>query len=204
MPRRKFQPALPKLSPALKLQPHDFLSVIELVPEGCPMSGGQAVVYWANRYGATPANDPITSKDIDFWGSRDDVKRLAQRLKRPAIFPHAYEMTVWAGAIEISIKGQTTLVWMLHTVPGLDVNQPDQAALTREIEGTELYILSPVSLVLAKLHALRHFDQEHREDRRHLLTSIACTAKYVSEMLSHQHIRLALHECERVIRVHLL
>jgi hypothetical protein len=204
MPRRKLQPALPKLSPDLKLQPHDFLSVIALVPEGCPMIGGQAVAYWANRYATTPATDPITSKDIDFWGSRDDVKTLAKRLQRPAIYPNAYEMTVWAGAIEISIKGRTTLVEMLHTVPGLDANQPEQAALTREIQGTELYILSPVSLVLAKLHALRHFDQEQREDKRHLLISIVCSAHYISELLSGKHIRLALQECERVIRVHLL
>jgi hypothetical protein len=204
MPRRKFQPALPKLSPDLKLQPHDFLSVIGLVPEGCPMIGGQAVAYWANRYGTTPANDPITSKDIDFWGSRDDVETLAKRLKRPPIFPNAYEMTVWAGAIEISIKGRNTLVEILHTVPGLDVNEPDQAALMREIQGTKLYILSPVSLVLTKLHALRNFDQEQREDKRHLLTSIVCTAEYVSELLSNKHIRLALHESERVIRAHLI
>lgn len=106
------------------------------------MIGGQAVAHWANRFGTTPTNHPITSKDIDFWGSRADVETLAKRLKRPAIFPHAYEMTVWAGAIEISIKGQTTLVEMLHTVPGLDANQPDQAAITQEIHGTELYVLS--------------------------------------------------------------
>jgi len=200
MPRRKFQPALPKLSPDLKLQPHDFLSVIRLVPDACPMIGGQAVAYWANRYSIAPANNPITSRDIDFWGSRDDVKTLAKRLNQQAVFPQAYEMTVWAGAIEIIIQGQTTLVEMLHTVPGLDVNEPDQAAVKRAIQGTELYILSPVSLVLAKLHALRNFDQEQREDKFHLMVSIACSAHYISELLSRKHIRLALRECERVIR----
>src|SRR5688572_25886759 len=169
MGRRKFQPALPKLSADLRLQPHDFLSVIRLIPEACPMIGGQAVVYWAKRYGISAANGPLTSKDIDFWGSRDDVKTLAKRLARPAIFPHAYEMTVWAGAIEISIKGQTTLIEMLHTVPGLDTNEHGQAAVKEELEGGELYILSPVSLVLAKLHALRHFDQERRADKLHLI-----------------------------------
>lgn len=204
MPRRKFQPALPRLSPDLKLQPHDFLSVIRLVPNACPMIGGQAVAYWANRYSIAPANNPITSRDIDFWGSREDVKTLAKHLNQQPIFPQAYEMTVWAGAIELSIQGQTTLVEMLHTVPGLDVNEPDQAAVKGEIQDAELYILSPVSLVLAKLHALGNFDQEQRADKLHLVVTIQCSARYISELLSREQVRVALHESERVIRAHFL
>src|SRR5687767_11170378 len=204
MSRGEFQPTLPKLSSELKLQPHDFLPILPFIPAACPMIGGQAVAYWARRYGITPGGDPITSKAIDFWGSRDDVKIVAKHLKRLAIFPHAYEMTVWAGAIEISIKGQTTLIEMLHTVPGLDTNEHDQAAVKDELEGGELYILTPISLVLAKLHALRHFDQGHRADKLHLIVSIECSARYLSELLSHEQVRPALHECERVIRAHLL
>jgi hypothetical protein len=168
------------------------------------MIGGQAVAYWARRYGITPDGDPITSKDIDFWGSRDDVKTLAKRLERLAIFPHAHEMTVWAGAVEISIKGQATLIEMLHTVPGLDTNERDQAAVKEELESSELYIFSPVSLVLAKLHALGNFDQEQRADKLHLMVIIECSARYISELLSREQTRPALHECERVIRAHLL
>jgi len=168
------------------------------------MIGGQAVAYWASRYRIAPAGDPITSKDIDFWGSREDLKTLARRLKRPPIFPEVYEMTVWSGAVEVSIAGQTTLVEMLHTVPGLDTNEPEQAAVKEQIEDTAVYILSPVSLVLSKLHALRNFDQQQREDKPHLLISIQASGHYISELLSRKHIRLALQECERLIRTHFL
>jgi len=197
---RKLKPALPKLSPDLKLRPHDFLAVLKSVPEGCPMIGGQAVAYWANRYRIVPENEPITSKDIDFWGSREDLTTLAKRLQRPPIFPESYEMTVWAGAVEILVAGKTTLVEMLHTVPGLDTNEPKQAAVKEHIEGAALYILSPVSLVLAKLHALRNFDQQQRKDKLHLLASIECAAHFISELLARKHVRLALQECERIIR----
>lgn len=202
MPPRKFKRVLPPLSPDLKFGPHDFLTVIKSVPEGCPLIGGQAVAYWANRYGIAPDNDPITSRDIDFWGSRDDLQTLAKRLERSPIFPEAYEMTVWAGAIEILIRGRITLVEMLHTVPGLDTNEPEQAAVKEQLQGRALYILSPVSLVLAKLHALRNFDQEQRQDKPHLLACIQSAAHYVSELLAGQHVRLALQECERIIAIH--
>ena len=135
---RRLKPVLPKLSPGLKLTPHDFLAILTNIPEGCAMIGGQAVAYWANRYRIAPANDPITSKDIDFWGSREDLTSLARRLNRPPIFPEAYEMTVWVGAVEISVAGETTLVEMLHTVPGLDTNEPEQAAVKEQIEGAAL------------------------------------------------------------------
>ena len=60
---RRLKPVLPKLSPGLKLTPHDFLAILTNIPEGCAMIGGQAVAYWANRYRIAPANDPITSPD---------------------------------------------------------------------------------------------------------------------------------------------
>jgi hypothetical protein len=56
-------------------RPTDFAEVLGQLPEGCPIVGGQAVVWWAERYKITPANQqPLTSEDIDFWGGRADLK----------------------------------------------------------------------------------------------------------------------------------
>ena len=63
MPPRRLKPVLPRISSDVKLRPHDFLAVLKSIPDGCPMIGGQAVAYWANRYGIAPPNDPAGGRD---------------------------------------------------------------------------------------------------------------------------------------------
>ena len=125
--------------------------------------GGQAVAWWAAKYGVTvgPGHGPalLTSVDIDFWGGRDDLTELAKGLGRKPIFPSQYEMTVWVGAIELQIQGEKTLAEFLHTIPGLDTNDPDKASVEQEYQAHSvrkiIQVLTPVSLVLVKLHAVR-------------------------------------------------
>lgn len=202
MRTRKLKPVLPTLDKDLRLRPDDFRAVLEKIPKDCPLVGGQAVAWWANRYDIRPDGQEVTSRDIDFWGSREDLEVLARRLKRPPIWPNAYEMTVWVGAVELSIGGKKSLAEMIHTVPGLDTNEPGQASVLEKIAGRKLSVLSPVSLVLAKLHALRHFDQTERQDRIHLIVVLEACQSYFRELLGAGQVRVALHEVERLIRVH--
>ena len=65
-------------------------------PDGVPyvLIGGQAVNYWAERYLAVePAlrkRLPFTSEDIDFQGSRDDVRYIAEQLKLAPVYPQKW------------------------------------------------------------------------------------------------------------------
>ena len=119
-----------------RLTPSDFSEVIAALPEGCPLVGGQAVAWWANRYEIhirlAGKLEPITSGDIDFWGDRDALKELARKLNTRPVFPNSYEMTVWTGAIPLEIDGKKTLAEFLHTIPGLDTNDPDVASVEQE------------------------------------------------------------------------
>ena len=52
----------PGVTKSLKFSPSDFAAVIAHLPEGCPLVGGQAVAWWAARYGLTgQGGEPITS-----------------------------------------------------------------------------------------------------------------------------------------------
>jgi hypothetical protein len=182
----------------------DFAEVIASVPENCPLIGGQAVAWWAARYGLGEGKGAvITSADIDFWGDRRDLIALARALERRAVFPHEYEMTVWVGAIPLTIHGKKTLVEFLHTVPGLDTNDPVKAAVKQQYRAKSLKrtipVLSPVSLVMAKLHALRHFKQDAREDEFHLKISLQSSRGFLMELLEQREIRHLLWNCERLI-----
>jgi len=59
-----------------RFRPRDFADVLAQLPPGCPLVGGQAVAWWAERYGITRGHEPITRSVI----SRDP--RSARRLKR--------------------------------------------------------------------------------------------------------------------------
>jgi hypothetical protein len=114
-------------------------------------------------------------------------------------------MTLLVGAIEFTVAGKKTTLEILHAVPGLDSNNPMTAAVPEKIKTTDreqtLLVLSPVSLVLVKLHALRHFPQEDRQDLAHLRVSLAASRAFITEALK-QSARLALWNCNRLIDIH--
>jgi len=191
---------------AARLAPGDFSEVIAHLPEECPVIGGQAVAWWAARYQLMgDKGEVITSADIDFWGSRDDLKKMAKGLRRKAIFPDEYEMTVWVGAIQLNIQGLKTVAEFLHTVPGLDTNDPSKASVEAQFAAGSvrkvILILSPVSCVIAKLHCLRHFQQDQREDELHLRISLVASHRFLTELLGQHEIRRVLWNCERIIAV---
>jgi hypothetical protein len=115
-------------------------------------------------------------------------------------------MTVWVGAIEITIRGKQTVVEFVHAVPGLDTNNPDNACVEQQYRNKSitksLLILSPVSLVLAKLHALRHFDQKARQDELHLKVSLEASKRFITELLGAREAKEALWNCQRLIDCH--
>jgi len=188
----------------------DYAEVIAQLPDDCPIIGGQAVAWWAKRYGISAGNNrdniEVASRDLDIWGDREELKELASRVGRKPYFPREYEMTVWTGGIELTIGADRTVVEFLHSVPGLDTTDPAKACVEQEfsVRGVNriILVLTPVSLVLAKYHALRHFDQKDRQGELHLKVCLSASREFISEMLEAREIRRALGNCERLISLH--
>jgi hypothetical protein len=181
--------------------PSDFGEVIQKVPDECPLVGGQAVAWWAQKY--CPSDKPITSSDIDFWGFKDDLDMLARALGQKTILPHQFEMTSWVGGIPLILKGEKTLVDFVNSVPGLDTFDAEKASVRQLFStGTQqkkLLVLSPVSLVLAKLYALRAFDQTGRQDELHLRVSLVTANRFIAQLLREAKIKQVLWNVERLI-----
>jgi hypothetical protein len=188
--------------------PADFWMVLRHLPESCPLIGGQAVAWWAMRYGELPQGEPVTSEDIDFWGARDDVKHVARALNLTPIFPNEYEMTVWSGGIQLEIEGKRSLADFLHTVPGLEVLSVEKASTeehyaSRDVNRT-IRVLTPVSLIMAKLHCLRHFKQEDRNDELHLRVCLKTARRFLAEALLQRNLRHVFWNIERLVAAHKL
>jgi len=196
---------LPQVDKSARLKPKDFSEILRAVPYECVLIGGQAVVWWAERYGVEMEvrgeKQDITSRDIDFWGSSADLIATAKALSAIPAFPDRREMTALAGAIGLSVAGKRTALEMLHAVPGIDSNDPFAVAMEERLDDRKLLVLSPVSLVLAKLHALRHFDQTDRQDLFHLQVSLRASELFIAEGLA-KDLRFALWNCNRLINAH--
>jgi hypothetical protein len=198
--------AMPVPDRSAKLKPVDFSDVLLAVPGDCVLIGGQAVAWWAERYSIKAMvrgrEREVTSRDIDFWGTHEDLFHIASRMKRTPILPNRHEMTLLVGAIELEAAGKRTSLEVLHAVPGLDSNNPVTAAVLEQVSvatrKSKLLVMSPVSLVLAKLHALRHFSQEDRQDLVHLRVCLEASKAFIRQTLK-QNTRMALWNCNRLI-----
>ncbi|MFT4589081.1 MAG: hypothetical protein ACI9VS_001913 [Candidatus Binatia bacterium] len=149
--------------------------------QGLALIGGQAVAWWEQRYLAP--DRPIASRDVDFWGDREEMEAFLKRLGLQARYPHRYEMTVLLGVADIKIHGRPSQIEFLHTVPGLDVSSRETSTVKQECEGGSIRVLDPISLSLTKLHALRNFDQRDRLDLLHLKTCLAASREFLIECL---------------------
>ena len=192
--------------PRGEFQPADFWMVFEHLPEGCALLGGQAVAWWALRYGISANDRPITSEDIDFWGGREDLKHVARCLKLKPIFPGEYEMTVWSGAIQLEITGKSSLADFLHTIPGLEILDPEKAAAIQQYNSggvnRVIRVLTPISLIMSKLHCLRHFPQEGRNDELHLRICLKTARHFLTQALEQGELRQLLWNIERLVSAH--
>jgi len=180
----------------------DCAQALARAGDAIPLIGGQAVGWWALRFrDRLPAEfaTGVASRDIDFWADREQLDHYATLLQAKPQYPHQYEMTVLAGVIPIEINGQRTSIEFLHTVPGLDVNDPDAATVLQEMDGMRFRVLDPVSLTCAKLHALRNFDQKDRQDLHHLRVCLAVCRPFIEEA-SRQSVQTGIWYCERLIR----
>jgi len=179
----------------------DFSRVLSRSGTSLTLIGGQAVGWWAQRYAAVlPPDIPsaVTSRDIDFWADRGEAEDLAKRLSAKPEFPGPYDMTVLSAVIPLVVNEQKTAIELLHTVPGLDVVDPEVSAVIQAIEGSEFRVLDPVSLLTTKLHGLRNFSQGERQDLSHTRILLAVIRPFIEEAF-HASVRTGLWYCERVI-----
>ena len=158
-------------------------------PAGKPyvIIGGQAVNYWATRYLTQETKlsnwQPFTSKDIDFYGNRQDVLRVAAQLRCPAVFPHRKMRTAFAGGIAWPIGTQTARVEFVQRIPGGKAQELEKLAIEHEHLGQPVRVIDPISLMLCKLTLALTVDQNSRRDIDHARILGLCTLAFLRETL---------------------
>jgi hypothetical protein len=163
-----------------------FAHILELVGTDMVLIGGQAVAIWTREFDPElKLGASLLSKDIDFWGDRQTVLALAQKLKTRAHLPGRRDFTLLSGIIRVPIDGELVSIDVLHAVPGVDEISWDKAATTLHFNSHPVLVLDPVSLIASKLHNLRHFDQSDRRDAEQLRIAIRVAHIFLRRMFGH-------------------
>jgi hypothetical protein len=150
--------------------------------------GGQAVNYWAELYSVEEQGlakwQPFTSEDIDFQGSREDVRLIALQLGLTPVFPHRVEMTAMAGMIPFKRGDLNSQIEVVSSVPGVPAKLLQETALEASWENYQIRVIEPISLLCAKAHLALKVPQKGRRDADHLAIMVLCVRAFLRGALS--------------------
>jgi len=163
--------------------------------------GGQAVSLWAEEF-ETELNlaEKHTSKDIDFWGDRQLLTRLAKKLDTVAKYPDMRSFTVLSGILQLWAGGKHLKVDVLHSVPGVPDADWDRITIVVESKVGPVRTLDPISLIGSKLHNLKNFDQSERQDLNQLLICLKIARIFLARALR-EDIRRGLTYVKRLLDI---
>jgi hypothetical protein len=139
--------------------------ILSLAGERMVLVGGQALAFWAAYY-AVPQPAATVTKDADFLGTADDVRRIAGGLGGQARFPHDKALTALAGQVTRSLPGGDYVnIDVLHRLHGdVSVQAARARAVQVESEAGRFTVLHPLDVLqgrLDNLHGLREKQDEH-------------------------------------------
>jgi len=145
---------------------------------------------------------PVASRDLDLLGDRDAARRAAHLLEAEARFPSRHDMTVLTAVVQAVWRGRPLKIEWLSSIPGIETD-PEAISLEVSVSSeTRIRVLHPMALVMAKLHALRYFDQEGRQDEAHLRIAWAAAGIWMEGLVGTESPRVLrlVHQWYRVVR----
>lgn len=126
--------------------------------------GGQAVAFWARRFELLP----VASRDLDLLGDQEAARQVANLLGAVVQFPSRYDMTIITAVTQVVWQGHSLRIEWLSSVPGIETDPEAISVVLSLSSNIQFRILHPMALIMAKLHAVRFFDQQDRQDEAHL------------------------------------
>jgi hypothetical protein len=164
----------------------EILKVRDAAGKPYILIGGQAVNYWAERYLERAPQlktlGPFTSADIDFKGTADDVRRIAEQLNLTPGYPPKVAMTALAGVIPLRIGGEPSNIEVVRRVPGISAAL-DDFAIEAKWGDKNIRVLDPISLLASKLELVATVPQDKRNDVQHLKILVPCVRAFLEQVL---------------------
>jgi len=150
--------------------------------------GGQAINIWAHVYKGRIQSKleqenllPLTSKDLDLYGTRELLEELKTRFGGSLVFGEARSPVI--GQLEVILSGKRRTIEVLRSVRGMSSDDLENGWLPVSFEGYSARVPVPTSLLRAKLANATQIDQVDRNDIRHVRILILVIHEYLAEVL---------------------
>jgi hypothetical protein len=190
--------------------PLAFEDAFELLGPALPggaivLVGGQALIHWLTYYRdrveALRQISFVTSDDVDFYGTQEDARRMAEALAGSDVRNFGVDSLSAATAI-VRFRdqaGEERQIDFLRTVHGLDSEQVRNTAIEVELKdragnptGVSLRILHPVLCLVSRFHNTHGFPK-YQEARglRQARAAIGIARGYLQDQVDAGHIRIA-------------
>jgi hypothetical protein len=118
--------------------------------------GGNSLILWADIYGIEYGDNSALTKDVDFLGSRKDVKEIALAVSGSPIYPSEKAITILAGQIEINTGNNTFLnIDIIRKVAGLDTEKlKARAQMIKLKAGCSFKVMHPLDVLKSRVENL--------------------------------------------------
>jgi hypothetical protein len=118
--------------------------------------GGQATNLWAwfyqDKEPALKANGPLTSRDIDYVGSQDFARNVAEALGGQLLFPEPGDHTPSTALIKTTVNGKPLEIDFLQNVLGVHHRELKRGVSVLEFTGQS--DSRPITVLIRVLHPL--------------------------------------------------
>lgn len=162
--------------------------ILQLAGVDMILVGGQALAFWASYYGAPTPRTAIT-KDVDFIGSKDDVKRIALGLNASAVYPRQRAMTALTGQVKKDLPGGGYInIDVLHRVFG-DVTTEAVASRAVDAENAagRFRVMHPMDVLQGRLENVYGLaDKQDEHGIAQLQLAIAMTRLFLVDIASQE------------------
>lgn len=202
----------------LGAMPPDLLARILINAESLDsiIVGGQALNIWGEHYFERAKNElqaftPFQSKDIDFFGDKNEAAALAEMLGGSLNIPSPEDFVTPSSAlIDIKVGERHYVVDFLRAVAGLDtkimkervstlaIDLPDHEGVYRR---TEVQILNPIDVLLSRIAGITILKRSDKGALRQLAASPIILREYILELLESAGVdSAAMQEAQSAVR----
>ncbi|WP_321820893.1 MULTISPECIES: hypothetical protein [unclassified Burkholderia] len=140
------------------------LIIREASTEETVLVGGQAVVFWCERFDI-PLPGPALTRDIDFYGGKEAVIAASEKLA--AMNPRVYiasldDATPNSGKIAVDLPGleDACEIDFLYLVAGLGSMEVLEKAVPMQIDGVTINVIHPLLLLESKISNLKQIPEK--------------------------------------------
>lgn len=188
------------------LSEDDFLKILNAAEKiDGVVIGGQALNLWANALLSDDEFEqfgPFTSKDLDFWGTKQAAQDLASELKGRLLLPPKWDTGPSEAAVVVTLNGENHQIDFLKLVCGLNTVELLKRRRNLDVDDDlTAVVLHPLDVLKSREAGIRVLNRSDSGAIRQLLAAPIIVHHYIQTLLNEREVNLAQDAIKEMIHI---